>query len=243
MTSRSMDCHGLVPTAIRFRALSWTTKKSAGQKETPSTAVVPIPVKQPSVLVDLLSQLKNPSVLILVIQYGCSFGLELAVGNMIGEFFHSHFGLSQTTSGILGSIFGLMNIFSRASGGMLADYINSLVGEGTQGRMLVHFFVFLFEGAFIIGFSFAMDTELFDRGLVIVPFANPSSMGAVYGLVGASGSIGSIVFNYIFKIYGTSYVDAFRDIGYMALSAAMHTLLLKRQDRRLLGLVFKKLYP
>lgn len=160
-----MDCHGLVPTAIRFRAPSWTTKKSAGQKETSSTAVMPIPVKQPSVLVDLLSQLKNPSVLILVIQYGCSFGLELAVGNMIGEFFHSHFGLSQTTSGILGSIFGLMNIFSRASGGMLADYINSLVGEGTQGRMLVQFFVFLFEEAFIIGFSFAMDTELFDRGL------------------------------------------------------------------------------
>jgi NNP family nitrate/nitrite transporter-like MFS transporter len=79
--------------------------------------------------------------------------------------------------------------------------------------------------------------------LAIVPFANPNSMGAVYGLVGAGGSIGSIVFNYIFKVYGTNYVDAFRVIGYAALSAAMLTLLLKIQDRRLLGLVFKKLNP
>ncbi|KAG0033206.1 High-affinity nitrate transporter 2.1 [Podila clonocystis] len=231
---------------------------ATGQREAASNAVARGPVKS-SVLVDLLSQLKNPAVLILMIQYGCSFGLELAVDNMIGEFFHSHFGLSQTTSGMLGSIFGLMNIFSRASGGMMADYVNTLVGEGTQGRMLVHFFIFLFEGAFVIGFSFAMGTlsssivvmVLFSyfvqagcgSTFSIVPFANPESMGAVYGLVGAGGSVGSIVFNYIFKVYGTNYVDAFRVIGYTALSAALLTLLLKIQGRMLLGLVFKKLNP
>jgi NNP family nitrate/nitrite transporter-like MFS transporter len=93
-----------------------------------------------------------------MVQYGCSFGLELAVDNMIGEFFHEHFGLSQTTSGMLGSIFGLMNLFSRASGGMLADYVNSLIGEGTQGRMLVHFAIFMLTGGFLVGFSFAIET-------------------------------------------------------------------------------------
>ena len=132
-------------------------EKPTGRKETSTNAVrVPGPVKQPSVVADLLSQLKNPAVLILMIQYGCSFGVELAVDNMIGEFFHSHFGLSQTTSGMLGSIFGLMNLFSRASGGMLADYVNTLIGEGIQGRMLVHFIIFFFQGAFLIGFSFAL---------------------------------------------------------------------------------------
>ena len=112
----------------------------------------------PPVLVDLFMQLKNPSVIILMIQYGCSFGLELAVDNMVGEFFHHHFGLSQTTSGMLGSIFGLMNLFSRASGGMLADFVNSKIGEGVQGRMLVHFSIFLLEGAFLIGFAFSIGT-------------------------------------------------------------------------------------
>ncbi|KAF8918025.1 High-affinity nitrate transporter 2.1, partial [Dissophora ornata] len=193
-----------------------------------NTIIMPTsdPVQKPSIVMDLLSQLKNPAVLILMIQYGCSFGLELAIDNIIGTFFHTHFGLSQTTSGMLGSIFGLMNIISRVSGGMAADYVNTKIGEEVQGRMLVHFCMFLLEGSFVIGFSFAMGALnssivvliLFSyfvqagcgTTFSIVPSVNPKSMGAVYGLVGAGGSIGSIIFNYIFKIYGSNYVDAFR---------------------------------
>ncbi|KAF8936188.1 High-affinity nitrate transporter 2.1 [Haplosporangium gracile] len=256
-----VEKHGLPRTAsdcdsIEIEKLD--DKKPTGLKEISSNAVVvPGLIEHPSVVVDLLSQLKNPAVLILMIQYGCSFGVELAVDNMIGEFFHSHFGLSQTTSGMLGSIFGLMNLFSRASGGILADYVNTLIGEGVQGRMLVHFVVFFCQGAFLFGFSFAMGAlssslvvlVLFSycvqagcgTTFSIVPFANPKSMGAVYGLVGAGGSIGSIVFNYIFKVYGINYADAFRVLGYAALTAALCTLLLKIQDRMLLGLLFKKL--
>jgi NNP family nitrate/nitrite transporter-like MFS transporter len=155
-----VEKHGLPRTASDCDSIEikeMDDKKPAGVKESSSNAViVPSLVEPPSVVVDLLSQLKNPAVLILMIQYGCSFGVELAVDNMIGEFFHSHFGLSQTTSGMLGSIFGLMNLFSRASGGMLADYVNTLIGEGVQGRMLVHFVIFSCQGAFLIGFSFAM---------------------------------------------------------------------------------------
>lgn len=131
---------------------------SKGRSDNKITEPSPSPVQQTSVAMELLIQLKNPSVLILMVQYGCSFGLELAVDNVIGELFHTHFGLSQTTSGMLGSIFGLMNLFSRASGGMTADYVNTLIGEGVQGRMLVHFCVLLLEGAFLIGFSFVMGT-------------------------------------------------------------------------------------
>lgn len=255
-TSGHLDVekHGLPRTVSDSDSIeSGDLKKSNVQEETAVNQLGP--VNQPSVLMDLLTQLKNPSVVILMFQYGCSFGLELAVDNMIGEFFHTHFGLSQTTSGMLGSIFGLMNIFSRATGGMLADYVNTLIGEGNQGRMLVHFFVFLFEGALLIAFSFSISTLstsivvliLFSYGvqacLAIVPFANQKSMGAVYGLVGAGGSIGSIIFNFIFKVYGTNYAGGFRVIGYIALSAAALTLLLKIQERMLLGLLIKKLNP
>lgn len=152
-----VEKHGLPQTAdcdlIQTGELD--DEKPLGPKET-SISTISAPGHSPSVIVDLLSQLKNPSVLILMIQYGCSFGLELAVDNMIGEFFLEHFGFSQTTSGMLGSIFGLMNFFSRASGGMLADYVNTLIGEGVQGRMLVHFTILMLEGSFLIGFSFAI---------------------------------------------------------------------------------------
>ncbi|KAF9119693.1 hypothetical protein BGX30_003685 [Mortierella sp. GBA39] len=258
-----VEKHGLPRTASDCDSMEIgdsDDEKPTSRKETSTKAViVPGLVEQPSIVVDLLSQLKNPAVLILMLQYGCSFGVELAVDNMIGEFFHTHFGLSQTTSGMLGSIFGLMNIFSRASGGMLADYVNTLIGEGVQGRMLVHFFAFFLQGAFLIGFSFslgALSSSLVVLILFsycvqagcgttfsIVPFANPKSMGTVYGLVGAGGSIGSIVFNFVFKVYGANYAGAFRVIGYAALTAAMCTLLLKIQSRMLLGLLFKKLNP
>ncbi|KAF9103272.1 hypothetical protein BGX27_010639 [Mortierella sp. AM989] len=217
------------------------------------------PVPQPTGAKALLSQLKNPAVLILMVQYGCSFGLELAVDNVIGEFFHLHFGLSQTTSGMLGSIFGLMNIFSRASGGILADYVNTLIGEGLQGRMLVHFCIFFFEGSFLIGFSYVLEglrsslivLVLFSyfvqagcgTTFSIVPFVNPRSSGSVYGLVAAGGSLGSVLFNYVFKIYGANYVDAFRVIGYIVIAAALLTLMLKIQSRMLLGIVFKRMNP
>ncbi|KAG0274294.1 High-affinity nitrate transporter 2.1 [Linnemannia exigua] len=212
-----VEKHGLPRTASDCDSMEiddLDDEKPTGRKViSPTSAVMVLgPVRQPSAAVDLLSQLKNPAVLILMIH-----------------------------------------------GGMLADYVNTMIGEGIQGRMLVHFIVFFFQGVFLIGFSFAMgalSSSIFVLVLFsycvqagcgttfsIVPFANPKSMGAVYGLVGAGGSIGSIVFNYIFKIYGINYADGFRVIGYAALSAAMFTLLLKIQDRMLLGLLFKKLNP
>ncbi|KAF9109622.1 High-affinity nitrate transporter 2.1 [Mortierella sp. AM989] len=236
-------------------------EKYIGKGQSNNTIIVPAsaPVHQSPGAKGFFSQLKNPAVLILMIQYGCSFGLELAVDNVIGEFFHMHFGLSQTTSGMLGSIFGLMNIFSRASGGILADYVNTLIGEGVQGRMLVHFCILLLEGSFLIGFSFAMGAlksalavlVLFSyfvqagcgTTFSIVPFVNPSSSGSVYGLVGAGGSLGSVLFNYLFKVYELNYVDAFRVIGYAVFAAALLTLLLQVQGRMLIGLVFKGMNP
>ncbi|KAF9171252.1 hypothetical protein BGX20_007908 [Mortierella sp. AD010] len=232
-------------------------EKSISKGQANDAVIVPVssPVQQQTGFKVFLSQLKNPTVLILMVQYGCSFGLELAVDNVIGDFFHTQFGLSQTTSGMLGSIFGLMNMISRASGGYLADYVNRFVGEGVQGRMLVHICMFLLEGAFLVGFSFAAATLrsalivliLFSffvqAGCALVPFVNPRSSGSVYGLVGAGGSAGSIVFNYIFKIYGTNYPGAFRTIGYIAFAAALLTSLIQIQGRMLIGLVIKRMNP
>ncbi|KAF8959659.1 hypothetical protein BGZ46_001719, partial [Entomortierella lignicola] len=52
----------------------------------------------------------------------------------------------------------------------------------------------------------------------LVPFVNPKNSGAVYGLIGAGGSAGSVIFNSIFKVYGVNYVGAFRTTGYVFLN-------------------------
>lgn len=53
-----------------------------------------------SVVTNFFSVLKDPTVSILMLHYACAFGLELAVDNIIGNFFHVRFGLDQTTSGM-----------------------------------------------------------------------------------------------------------------------------------------------
>ncbi|CAG8540198.1 3014_t:CDS:1 [Acaulospora colombiana] len=98
----------------------------------------------------------NPNVILMMIMYGCSFGVEVAVDNVIGGFFYSRFGLSQTLSGLIGSIFGLLNIFSRASGGLTSDYLNRRLG--VRGRLFCQFFFFFFQGAAFILFRFTSGT-------------------------------------------------------------------------------------
>ena len=57
---------------------------------------------------------------ILALTYGYSFGVELTVDNIIVEYMFDQFGLSLTVAGALGGMFGMMNLFSRASGGMIS---------------------------------------------------------------------------------------------------------------------------
>ncbi|CAG8518391.1 4373_t:CDS:1, partial [Acaulospora colombiana] len=72
-----------------------------------------------------LRAVQNPNVIMLMMMYSCCFGVELAVDNAIATFFHNHFNLGQTLAGTIGSIFGLMNIFSRPTGGLLSDFLFS----------------------------------------------------------------------------------------------------------------------
>lgn len=143
----------------------------------------------------------KPTVLILVVQYACSFGLELSVDNIIAALFHSKFNLSLTVSSYVGSVFGLLNLFSRLSGGLFGDYLYKKYR--IPGRILAQLIIFICEGCFLIGFSYSlgrMDSSivmmvffsLFVQAAAgstfsLAPFVDPANAGTVIGIVGAGG--------------------------------------------------------
>ncbi|CAG8682041.1 2974_t:CDS:2, partial [Racocetra fulgida] len=79
------------------------------------------------VLIHYLLVFINPNVVLMMVMYACCFGVEVAVDNVIVIFFYSAFDISQTTAGLYGSIFGLLNIFSRVAGGLTSDFANKTI--------------------------------------------------------------------------------------------------------------------
>ncbi|CAM9914228.1 unnamed protein product [Heterosigma akashiwo] len=61
---------------------------------------------------------------ILFVQYACCFGVELTMSNLAASYFYNEFGLSLETAGTVASLFGLMNLFARALGGIVSDFFN-----------------------------------------------------------------------------------------------------------------------
>ncbi|KAM3585880.1 hypothetical protein VKS41_002420 [Umbelopsis sp. WA50703] len=193
----------------------------------------------------------QPTVLILIAQYACSFGLELSVDNIIAALFHSKFNLSLTDSSYVGSVFGLLNLFSRLSGGLFGDYLYKKFR--LPGRILAQLLIFTCEGCFLIGFSYSlgrMDSSiimmvffsLFVQAAAgstfsLAPFVDPANAGTVIGIVGAGGSLGGLCFNFLFKAYASNYHSSFLVLGIVALTTGvLGPLLLRVQNQSLLYL-------
>ncbi|KAI9265059.1 major facilitator superfamily domain-containing protein [Phascolomyces articulosus] len=189
----------------------------------------------------------KPAVLIMIIHYACSLGVELAIDNVIGEVFREHFNLDPSTAAYIGSIFGLLNLFSRLCGGLLSDALAKRFH--LSGRILAHLSLMCLEGLFLIGFSFGLSTNLPSAVVLmvffsffvqavcgstfgIVPFIDPLNNGKVMGMVGAGGNIGGIIFNLMFRQFQPNFESAFLCLGCIALGAGIAgNLLLRVQDK------------
>lgn len=141
----------------------------------------------------------KPSVLILICHYACSFGSELAIDNVIGHVFMENFHLDPSTAAYIGSIFGLLNICSRFSGGLFSDILAKKFN--LSGRLLAQLILMSLEGCFLIGFAFCLHNltssivmmiffSFFVQAVcgstyAIVPFVDPANSGKVIGLVGS----------------------------------------------------------
>ena len=129
-------------------------------------------------------------------------------------------------AGALASIFGFMNLFARALGGIVSDKVGKVYGLRGKGLLLAGFLVL--EGMGIMLFAkagalpmaiismliFALFLKMANGGTYsIVPFVNKDAIGSVAGIVGAGGNIGAMLIGFLFKSKNLTYSQAFFYIG------------------------------
>lgn len=161
---------------------------------------------------------------ILTIAYAACFGVEITVDNFAASFFHDDYKATLIVAGMLASVFGWLNLFARALGGIVSDKVGRRFGF--NGKVALLAILLLLEGAGIVLFAYAGNIALaivmmFFFGLClkmangatysIVPFVNPKAVGSVAGIVGAGGNIGAMLIGFLFK--SVSYATAFFYLG------------------------------
>jgi MFS transporter, NNP family, nitrate/nitrite transporter len=162
----------------------------------------------------------------LFLAYGACFGIEITFDGVAALYFTDTFKLDLATAGLLAGIFGFMNIFARAVGGIVADKVGAKYGMRGKGILLAG--VLLLEGLGIMLFAqtgnlvlaivamlgFAMFLKMANGATyAIVPFINRKAVGVVSGIVGAGGNVGGVLAGFLFKSESISYEQAFLYIG------------------------------
>ncbi|KIZ00910.1 hypothetical protein MNEG_7055 [Monoraphidium neglectum] len=169
---------------------------------------------------------------VMALCYGYAFGVELTVDNVISQYMFDQFHLPLSIAGMLGSVFGLMNIFSRPTGGIVSDLAAKRFGM--RGRLWALWVIQSLSAVFCIllglmshslGATMAVLIifSIFCQascGLAfgVVPFVSKRSTGLVSGVVGAGGNAGGAITQAIFFTYVALPTDmAFVWMGVMAL--------------------------
>mmetsp|Transcript_23314 Transcript_23314/g.45469 ORF Transcript_23314/g.45469 Transcript_23314/m.45469 type:complete len:486 (+) Transcript_23314:122-1579(+) len=175
----------------------------------------------------------NFQVWVLVVQYACCFGMELHVNNTIALYYFDRFGLTLTTAGLIASLFGLMNLFARAWGGMISDW--AYFRWGMTGRKYAHILLTCGEGIMLVIFSrmpnlgaaifmmiifslFVQSAEGSTFG--IVPYVDPKNTGGVCGFVGAGGNIGAVAWGFLFLGIG-NFADGYMILGFIVFAVGL----------------------
>jgi NNP family nitrate/nitrite transporter-like MFS transporter len=174
----------------------------------------------------------------LTMAYGMCFGMEITFDNVASLHFVDTFHLSQSSAGFWAGIFGFMNLFARAMGGIVSDKVGARFGMRGKGRLLA--LVLLLEGLGLILFaqagnltfaiismlSFALFLKMANGATYgIVPFINEKNVGLVSGIVGAGGNLGGMLFGFLFKSESITYTQAFTYIGYIVVGVSLIVML------------------
>jgi NNP family nitrate/nitrite transporter-like MFS transporter len=190
----------------------------------------------------------------LALAYAVCFGMEITFDNVASLHFVDTFKLSQSAAGLWAGIFGFMNLFARAIGGICSDKVGNKFGLRGKGVLLAA--LLLLEGIGIIIFahagslvfaiismlSFALFLKMANGATYgIVPFVNKKNIGLVSGIVGAGGNVGGMFFGFLFKSKDISYSQAFIYIGYIVIAIAVILLITRFRKSQTVGM--KNLTP
>ena len=78
---------------------------------------------------------------ILALAYAACFGIEITVDNVAAIYFVDNFKATVIMAGALASVFGFMNLFARALGGIFSDKVGRQYGLRGKGLLLAVFLV------------------------------------------------------------------------------------------------------
>jgi NNP family nitrate/nitrite transporter-like MFS transporter len=182
---------------------------------------------------------------VLTIAYAACFGVEITVDNFAASYFHDDYKATLIMAGLLASIFGWINIFARALGGIVSDKVGRRFGFNGKVSLLAA--LLLLEGVGIMLFSNAGGLVvaiimMFFFGLClkmangatysIVPFVNPKAVGSVAGIVGAGGNVGAMLIGFLFK--SMSYNIAFMYLGGAVFGVGLVVLTVRLLSRKVM---------
>jgi MFS transporter, NNP family, nitrate/nitrite transporter len=140
--------------------------------------------------------------------YFCSFGAELAINSILGNFYKRNFPkLSLQNQGNWAAMFGLLNVLCRPLGGVVADFAYRHTHSVWSKKILLHVYGII-TGVFLVvigvvdsrrestmfglvaGMAFFMEGG---NGLnfAYVPHVHPFANGIVSGFTGAAGNFGT----------------------------------------------------
>jgi NNP family nitrate/nitrite transporter-like MFS transporter len=183
--------------------------------------------------------LKDYRVWVLFLAYGACFGIEITIDNIATLYFVDNFHIGIKEAGIIAGLFGVMNIFARALGGIFGDKAGKKFG--LKGRIIILGVFLLLEGLGIMLFStvevltwaivtmliFALFLKMSNGATYsVVPFINKKAIGAVSGIVGAGGNVGAVVAGFLFASNDISYRHSLFIIGIAVVVVSIISLVL-----------------
>jgi MFS transporter, NNP family, nitrate/nitrite transporter len=176
---------------------------------------------------------------ILFLAYGACFGIEITIDNIATLYFVDNFNIGLKEAGLIAGLFGMMNIFARALGGIFGDKAGKKFG--LKGRIVILGAFLLLEGLGIMIFSsmealpwaiammlvFALFLKMSNGATYsVVPFINKKAIGAVSGIVGAGGNVGAVLAGFLFASNDLSYRDSLFIIGIAVAVVSVLSLLM-----------------
>lgn len=177
----------------------------------------------------------------LFVLYGCCFGVEITMENIIVLYLLDYFdyfkqmesGQALKIAGLLASLFGLMNIFARSLGGWIGDQCGNR--WGLSGRTKWLFGALFCEGIALLFFSqaatllaavpllvvFGLFVKMSNGATYsVVPFINRRSLGSVAGIVGAGGNVGAVLAGFLLKTEGLNWHTSLFILGAVVTSCS-----------------------